>query len=478
LVTVSTAYQRPGLIEVIAFSLTQILIMLPASTVASWSTTMKRHLYCSAALIGLVPGCDPYVAQRGEFNAGPVDAANFPLDYKGTGGDPNVHGFQSGRGRIFEINAYVNGSNAGYFRFPFTRVGDGSSGQLDGNNDPIRLLEDGRPYTRAPTPRAYVFDPTPTNPFPLSPKCDAPRGYTYDERYDDVRLDEQGNIFTQLPIATQRPGLSSTFTYIPVVAETALSAAGLACQSIKSEKRLKKAFGDPPGTVTGNYVLWAIIDPSAGVYRVGQDPNYSLADGGFAGPRYATGIGVQKWGWFGQYFLAYIDGGYIPTVPRTVTEGTPPRQKQLLVMKTQPLYFPGDGISDNPTVQCGTPAQGCDPGLRCVSGQCVACSPVTGNPAACSTGQVCDTGKCYRAIAQSGAPFKGYDVLKAKRGDTDYSPVCQLFRYDSRTTGSPQRPLLLSDLPKSELEITGRNPQPVPRTSIDPPPYVYCPQVQ
>src|SRR5262249_5380578 len=148
------------------------------------------------------------------------------------------------------------------------------------------------------------FDPAPPNPFPSPPKCTPPAGYTFDPDSNyDMRQDEQGNIFTQLPLATEKPGQASTFDYIPVVAESAVSAAGLGCQSIKSEPTLNKLLGSP--NPTGKFLLWAIIDPSSGVYRVGQQSNRTLADGS-ANPNYSRGVNVQKWGWFGHYYLAYI----------------------------------------------------------------------------------------------------------------------------------------------------------------------------
>src|SRR5262249_42034549 len=296
-----------------------------------------------------------------------------------------------------------NGAPAGYYSFPF------SATQLSAGVDSLRIVDSGQPYKplssapAIPVPNAYVFDPTPSNPFPLSQTCTAPPDYSYNPQTGDMRGDEQSNIFTQLPQATQRPGVAATFEYIPVVAETAVSAQGLDCQSIKSEKTLNKVLGNPGPT--GNYILWAIIDPSSGVYRVGQSSTYTLSDGS-RNPNYATGVGMQKWGWFGQYYLAYIDGGYVPTQAATVTESG--RTKQVLRMKTQRLYFPRSISSA--AVPCGSSA--CTPGQVC-AGTPPTCQTCQASGArACPSGFTCGTsGPLTGLCTANGAQGAGYDVL-------------------------------------------------------------------
>jgi hypothetical protein len=51
------------------------------------------------------------------------------------------------------------------------------------------------------------------------------------------------------------------------------------------------------GVPDGNYLAWAIIDPSADV-----TPNDPVTFFGL----------TEHWGWYGRFLLAYIDGGYIP----------------------------------------------------------------------------------------------------------------------------------------------------------------------
>src|SRR5499427_8276114 len=280
---------------------------------------------CFPLLVVLL-ACSPYDMQQGEFNAGPVDAANFPNPYKGTGGDTNVNGYRAGAGKFTEIPAFINHSAAGYYSFPFT------TRQL-GASDPLVVYPDKDPKT----PIVYAFDPEPPSPFPSFQRCTPPPNYTYVKRTDDMPLNEQDNIFIQLPFAREVPGVASTFEYIPVVAEVAVTAAGLACQSIKSEKTLKKVLGNPPKT--GGLLLWAIIDPSSGVYRVGEQSTRLLPDGS-VNPAYAYGNAVQKWGWFGQYYLAYIDGAYVPYDLIDDRYGVPPTVHQVPRMRAQKLYVP------------------------------------------------------------------------------------------------------------------------------------------
>ena len=410
-------------------------------------------------LVVLAAACNPYDYQQGEFNAGPVDAANFPKPYQGVGADPNVPGYFAGKGSFTEIRAFINGANAGYYTFPFTKT------QLSAS-DPLLLPSDTKKQPMSPT--AYVFDPAPPSPFPPSQKCIAPAGYTYDpyDRNNDMRLDEQSNIFTLLPLATEKPGQASTFEYIPVVSEVAVSADGLACQSIKSDATLNKVLKNQ--NPTGKFLLWAIIDPSSGVYRVGQTSTMTLPDGS-PNPNYSPGILVQHWGWFGHYYLAYIDGGYIPKQP--VSGGAR--------MTTQQLYIP---LRITPAgVRCGSVT--CQAGQVCANNTCQSCTanrPTTAD--ACPTGerccpspQTCINPGASGTCADLGKAGQGYDVLQFKRSDDNYSPVCEVRQY-SLLVGSPARPPLVSELPKSSAAILPLNPQqPTTDSGIDR--YVYCPQV-
>jgi len=424
----------------------------------------------------LLAACSPYDYQQGEFNAGPIDAANFPLAYKGAGGETSVNGYRAGAGTFTEIRAFINGGQAGYYSFPFSDRQLMLQDLPDGGTPATNVYPDKDPKT----PITYAFDPSPPNPFPSSQICTAPANYTYDLRTDDMPLNEQDNIFTQLPFAREVPGIASTFEYIPVVAEVAVTAAGLACQSIKSEKRLKQVLGTPPKT--GRLLLWAIIDPSSGVYRVGEESTRLLPDAGL-NPNYTNGNVVQKWGWFGQYYLAYIDGAYVPYDLVDDRYGVPPTVHQVPRMRTQKLYVPR-GVVLSDAVQCGDMA--CEPGQVCAGGSCQTCQ--SSGARACPRNFQCGTsgmvmGRC-NANAQLGA---GYDVLQYRWGAPDYTPVCQVWLYTASNISG--RPRSVAELPKSAAEIedplAGTSPAksagpPVgatPRPGDPPPRYIYCPQV-
>jgi hypothetical protein len=349
----------------------------------------------------IVAGCNPYDTWgHGEFNAGPVDPASFPaayLGFKSTTQGP--YGRNRGAGKFVEVAAYISGNRKGYYAFPFTNA------QL-ALADKLRI-KDIDPAKVPPVANAYDFDPVFPNPIPPSQQCQTPPNYVYDPIREDMRLDEQDNIFTRLPSEGTEfiPGVDSVWTYVPVVSEVPVTASGLNCQSIKSEKKLLNAFASPP--VSGRVLNWAIIDAAAPVYRWYENssstvggapgPSYGVPDGG-----YVTGVGVQRYGWFGHYYLAYIEGGYIPTSPDRVTEIYHNRMetRDVVRMNTQKIFVPR-------MIRSGT----------------------TNAP-----GQI----------------TAGYDVLEYPRGDPNYSPVCEVWLYTA-TTGPNPRPI--ADLPKSKEEI-------------------------
>ena len=408
--------------------------------------------YWRAALALVAAACDPYSAQQGEFTAGPVDPANFPAPYLGVGADTGPNGLRSGRGRFFEVPAFIDGNAAGYYSFPFTTA------QLAPTADPLRLLDNGNAYAPVPVPVAYVFDPAPPSPFPAQPTCTPPPSYVYNPRVEDMRLDDQSNVFTQLPLATERPGVASDFTYVPIVAEVPVSAAGRSCQSIKSEGTLNRLLGNP--APSGQYLLWAIIDPASGVYRVGQSTT-------FGDPNYATGVGAQRYGWYGHYYLAYLDGGYIPTESANVAG------RQVIRMKTQRLFIPR---TVTPTVACGNPARNCAPGQVCVASSCRNCTATGSN--ACPTGQTClNASSGTPTCSGPGAVRAGYDVLQARRAADAYSPVCEQWQYTAPNVGSPPRPPAASELPRSEAEIRNLPAPNLQQVTSGNDRLFYCPQV-
>lgn len=333
---------------------------------------MKRTTLATwCCLLALTSACKVYPSWDGEFSAGPADPFNYPPAYLGTGGDrarPAV-------GTFNEIAGYIAGERRGYYSFPFSTAALATSKPTP---DPLALrIGDGN-NSAVPTPKAYVFDGVNGLPFGGRPKCVAPADYTYDPFRDAMPRDRQDNLFSALPTAAYSFTRAATWSYAPVVTEVALQSLDYDCQGWKSEETLVKTFKSLEPS--GRFLLWPIIDTGAAVYRLGQSSSNS------------NGYGPQHYGWFNHYIVAYLDGGYIPTVTDNLEDGT-----EVLRMRTQRIFFPRSQV------------------ITTVRGE-----PVTGN----------------------GALGAGYDVLEKVRGDNGFSPVCQVFTYDA----GPATPV--ADLPR------------------------------
>jgi hypothetical protein len=352
----------------------------------------------------LVAACDPYTSfGNAGSSLGPIDPVNFPPANLGTGGDRT----RPGGGAFTETRAYAGGTEIGYFSYP--------SRAPTAALDPIRLREAGAPYPAVATPPAYVFDPGDASAFPAKYPCAAPAGWAFDQRLDDIRLDEQGNIFSALPRATYTPGVAVSSGYVPVVSMVTASSASTECQSAKSEVQMFDRLGVAPGMAamaSGRFLAFLIIEPAAAVYPRGKNASNH------------PGLGLQKWGWYGGYMLAYLDGGFVPTEEFPAMGTT----KALTRMKTQRLYYPRSMV----TV---TSASGI-------------------------------------VTMAAGALGAGYDVLTARRGDPAYSPVCAVYTYDA---GMPLPP---DQLPRdaATIEMTFNTMEAPLRPATNP--YVYCLQVQ
>jgi hypothetical protein len=331
----------------------------------------------SWVLLGLaLVACNPYQRYTGNVSAGPVDPVNFPPECLGTGGNRLYAGMGNFiAAAAFAPNAVGTTEQVGYFAFNF------SDSQLD--NTPLDV-------TTLPVPNAYVFDPvSPGTTGTGSPfggtGCTATPDPSTGGALGDISYAEQGTIFTALPKANYAAGEPASTSYVPVVAEVDVTSNGEQCQSLKSEKELlaSSQVNIPGGAAnpspSGKYLAFAIIDPGAGVY--GLNPG---ADAGLQWPPpiptggQTEGFGMQKWGWYGQYLLAYISGGYIPMNGST--------------MVTQTLVYPTFTV------------------LAADGG-------ITASPAAMLGG--------------------GMDVFQAWTGQAGYSPVCQVLTYDAGTIVDP-----------------------------------------
>lgn len=349
----------------------------------------------SLALMGL-GGCNVYERWDGdEFNAGAVDAQNFPPDYLGAG----ANRLNSGTGSFTARRAYAGGAQTEHFLFPFST--------------PQRSTLAATPLTfsRLPIASAYEFEPG----------CKVPDGYQFDPVRDSYDSSQQGTIFSALPTASYAVGAEPTWSYVPLVARVKVTPNGVLCQTSKSEanlvtrnnKDVSLALTDP-APVTGKqvgipeagvYDAFAIIEPGAAVYRVGQTSANS------------TGVGAQKWGWFNQYLLAYIDGGQVPV------SGT--------VLVAQKLYYPRSQVTVG-------------------------------------------TGNVSVTVGQ------GYDVVEARRGTAGYSPICQVLTYDAGGPLTPdQLPKTAAEI-VANFGARGLN-APIRAFGSRSPvgdPYVYCLQTE
>lgn len=401
-------------------------------------------LLVSAALSACKPWDD---ANKGEFNAGSIDPIDFAPPYRTSNGyttnqlaafgNPTTCVRQTeGSCTIQEFAAFIGGTTAGYFRFPFspsqitttqyapvvTTYGTATApgGPLNVDNfTPLRVPGG------VPTPNVYVFDSS-FLPGGDSSSCTPPANYTFDAFRDDVRYDRQGNIFQVLPNATWPIGANPTWTYTPVVGVVPVTSQGEKCQGIKSEATLldhartdvsvphgpDRADGSPTGLPGGTYQAWALIDPGAPALKAGD------VLGGNPGQTF--GFTHHRYGWFNQYLVAYLDGG-----PITIG-GTPPR------MQTQRLYYPR---SFNGSANCPAPP------------------PATSGTVPCGLGN-------------------GWDVMEAARGQPGSSPVCQVLTYPA--TGSISRSA--TDITTTYAATIA--PPPIgPAGSAVIPPFIFCLQV-
>ncbi len=375
----------------------------------------------SLALLGL-SGCDVYDRWDGsEFNAGPVDASNFPPNYLGGGNRQ-----RAGSGSFTAARLFVGEQQREHFIFPFAPTQFTQKyTALGSKTDALALRVKGQLASGGPAASAYLFD-----------GCTAPEGYAFDADRDDVRYDEQGAIFTKLPTATYSAGADPSWSYVPVVERVPVTSKGQRCQSLKSEKTVVASgevsvpLTDPVngqrfGVPDGNYHAYAIIEPGAAVYH------YDAA--GKKVP--STGVGMQQWGWYNQFLLAYLDGGALRT--REDLVGDVP----VVRMQVQKLYYPRTKVKV--------------PGPK----------DANGNPTTVDT-------NFY--VGQ------GYDIVEAARNvDAAYTPVCEVFTYDTGTVLTPEQ------LPRSAVEVVdkfGATIQPVAKKFGDKPPlgdrYVYCMQLQ
>jgi hypothetical protein len=349
-------------------------------------STRRSPVRCALLLLLGLGACDPYERYgEGESDLGPVDPVNFPpanLGVQDTGAPGNRK--QPGQGSFSAVPAFAKGAAVGYYAYPFPRAA------LAG--DPLLVAGD--------EPLAYVFT--------ADYKCTPPAGYKRNARLDEVPYDVQGNIFTALPEATYSYERLPQSSYLPLVAQVPVNSPRLPCQQPKSEEALVRLAGDKPRTPDGSLLAWLIIDPAAPVYGLGESIDNS------------TGVGLQRWGWFNRYLVAYLDGGPVAVKDETVmVDGMPMTVPHMV---TQRLYYPRSLVMT---------ADGMGPG-------------------------------------EFGA---GYDVLAARRGEAGYAPVCEVVSFDAGAMVAAEA------LPKDAATIEAMFDKPDNFQPGDPP-YVFCLQLE
>jgi hypothetical protein len=340
---------------------------------------ISRRTILFLALV-FCPACNPYENRSGEYYAGPVDPELFDPPYVGDlppGGTPD----QSG-GTITAKGGYVPSPISANPRVgvPISYYSfpfpDPPPPSSDPTAPPFAPLQVDTFSGGNPPKKAYVFDPQPPkSPFPDHQLCTPPSHYVFDQRLEAYRRDEQGNIFTLLP--------ESGSGYAPVVAEVPVTIKSLNCQDLKSEASAIQPRSDVsvPIARTGGSTI-AIPDNNYLAWAI-VDPGADVV------PIGANGLGPQRWGWFDHYLLAYLDGGYLPT--KAVPEKNGVHMHVEFVV--QNLYFP------------------------------------TKRPLALPSG----------VVLAAGHLGDGWDLLDARRGDANYSPICHVFSYE------PTNPLLWVD---------------------------------
>lgn len=353
----------------------------------------------------VLAACNPY-NRGGDYYAGAIDPSSFPSAYVGVGFDPH-----STFGTIKPVPATTAVANVGdvavgYFAFP-----------VPGGVDPLTLkqLVNDIPEDK---PLAYVFDGDPSQD---TTRCSAPKDYVYDERTDFVRFDHQANVFQQRQVTTgprrDPPSLPSDPGYVPIYAEVPVNSNGEDCQSVKSAEGLVASGhvdfpngknAAPPGVNTkpvgladGKYLAMAIVDPAAQVWSPVPDGAGSITLA--LDPN--TLLGPQRFGFFDHYLVAYLEGGYVPNTAITAADGT----TMSVVAKAMSLYLPDTFFDPNK----------------------MSMPQVIYNPSA----PLSDANTPLAALSMRlPGVIVGTDGKSGRRGDSGYSPICQVHTY--KPTGS------------------------------------------
>jgi hypothetical protein len=360
----------------------------------------QTALLLSTTSLLLLPACNPYQNRSGDYYAGALDPAKFPLGYQGVGFAHN-----QSNGTFTPSDATSQGTPTAYFWL----LGVNAS----------KLIE----TDTQKAPLAYIFDGAVDKD---SNKCVAPKNYVFDQRTDFVHFDVQSNLFQEQQSSAEGASLPDEGGYTPVYAEVPVTSNSEPCQGVKSAEGLIKDNGktltvalttvkppstlNPVGVPDGKFLALAIIDPAADVLFPDISPVCQAQGGG--GPCHDpnTDLGPQRWGFIDHMLAAYLDGGPVPvrmvTVPGMM--GAPDQHDTTAVAQT--LFAPN-------TIPNGMGGS----------------APV-GDP----TNPLGDGKDPTTAVFGHGFDvFQGTDGKGGLRTDPGYSPICHVLTY---TPADPMNP--------------------------------------
>lgn len=307
----------------------------------------SKLLYSSLLLLCLAaqPACSPYQANDEDAYAGLVDPKGFLSGYVGESLRPD---------RPWAIRPYtakIAGKPIFFYSFPYPVKPEEQA-------DPLFI-----PWSQLPS--TYSYESLDQPPLPPYLRCIPPEGYQYQPALESYRQDEQGSVFTRLPSDT---------SYRPIVAEIPVLAANQSCQLEKSERLARQHH--PNVEPSGRLLVWPVLDPAADVLLPSEVNQKQLPP--------ESALGPQRWGWYRQRLLAYLDGGSIPYKRDDQRGG--------VRLEAQLLLYPAVVVRE-----------------------------VDGKP-----------------MLVAGRPGNGDDVLLAARSDKLYSPLCRVVSFIPANPAQPE----------------------------------------
>ena len=225
----------------------------------------------------LVSACDPYERfGKNDDSLGPVDPLNFPPANLGVQPDGSPGNRRlSGLGAFTAVPAFAGGVEAAYFAYPFPPGSDATSLRLDAEVPPASTCS--TPLTGAHPPPAINMIAAATRSPSISRATSSP----------------------SCPPPATRPSWGRARATCLWSREIPVSSPTMGCQLPKSKETLAQFDGMTAREPDGKFLAFLVIDPGSPVYPAGAAADH-------------PGVGVQRWGWYNRYLLAYLDGGRDP----------------------------------------------------------------------------------------------------------------------------------------------------------------------